>query len=282
MIMSSIDGGEFGSGLAAGTMSSLISSGVEFIGDIGTKKGFTFNMINETTNVTNQQIITIEGPLRSFNSDLFKAINIVAGGLSGGISSTITRGNFWQGARQGLITSGINHGLHSLVGPQKFTFEKGTETSINIWEVSYVGVDALGGGLSLGKIEIYTTKYDKNIPEGLRGQKVATELGLTGEFSVNPDSVPTNGKIKPGVSLFNGMRGKITFNVTKSGYSLIDFFKDTSTIMSQKGGSAIFFGTMKGYDKNNNLIWSSSIKGGGISFGFTRSVFDVEFQQIKY
>lgn len=281
--MSSLDGGEFGSGFASGAVSSLVSSGIEFIGDIGTKKDFKFNMINETTNTTTQQIITIEGPLSSFNSDLFKAVNIVAGGLSGGISSTIAGGNFWSGARQGLITSGLNHGLHSLVGPQKYTFEKGSETSINVFEVAYISIDAIGGGLSLGKMEIYTTKYDSKIPEGLRGQKVATDLGVTGEFTVNPDTVPRDGKIKPGASLFLGMRGKITFNVTKSGYNLIDFFKDTTTIMSQKTGAAVHVGQLKGYDSSNNLIWSSTTKGGGLSVDiFTRSVFNTEFKQIKY
>ncbi|WHT40129.1 hypothetical protein QNH98_05760 [Myroides sp. mNGS23_01] len=37
---------------------------------------------------------------------------IAAGGLSGGISSTIAGGDFWQGMRQGLITSGLNHVMH--------------------------------------------------------------------------------------------------------------------------------------------------------------------------
>ncbi|WP_353100633.1 hypothetical protein [Myroides odoratus] len=38
---------------------------------------------------------------------------MIAGvGLSGGISSTIAGGDFWQGMRQGLITSGLNHAMH--------------------------------------------------------------------------------------------------------------------------------------------------------------------------
>lgn len=37
---------------------------------------------------------------------------IAGGGLSGGISSTIAGGDFWQGMRQGLITSGLNHAMH--------------------------------------------------------------------------------------------------------------------------------------------------------------------------
>jgi len=48
----------------------------------------------------------------SRNPDLIKAIMITSGGLSGGISSTIAGGNFWAGARQGIITSGLNHVGH--------------------------------------------------------------------------------------------------------------------------------------------------------------------------
>ena len=38
-----------------------------------------------------------------------KAAMLVAGGLSGGLSATIAGGNFWQGMKQGLLTSGLNH-----------------------------------------------------------------------------------------------------------------------------------------------------------------------------
>ena len=37
------------------------------------------------------------------------AIPVAAGTLSGGISASISGGNFWQGIRQGAITSGLNH-----------------------------------------------------------------------------------------------------------------------------------------------------------------------------
>jgi hypothetical protein len=37
---------------------------------------------------------------------------ILAGGLTGGISAEMAGGNFWAGARQGLITAGLNHAAH--------------------------------------------------------------------------------------------------------------------------------------------------------------------------
>lgn len=45
----------------------------------------------------------------------FKAIMIASGGLSGGFSSTIAGGKFVDGFRQGIITSGLNHLVHSMV-----------------------------------------------------------------------------------------------------------------------------------------------------------------------
>lgn len=41
-----------------------------------------------------------------------KATMIVTGGLGVGISSTIAGGNFWDGFRQGIITSGLYHVAH--------------------------------------------------------------------------------------------------------------------------------------------------------------------------
>jgi len=52
---------------------------------------------------------------------------IAGGGLSGGISSTIAGGDFWQGMRQGLITSGLNHVFHYF---QELSLEKRTSSRL--------------------------------------------------------------------------------------------------------------------------------------------------------
>ena len=39
-------------------------------------------------------------------------VSTVMGGFSGGVSSEIAGGNFWDGARNGMISAGLNHGLH--------------------------------------------------------------------------------------------------------------------------------------------------------------------------
>ena len=41
-------------------------------------------------------------------------ISTTSGGLSGGVGSSIAGGNFWDGARNGMISAGLNHGFHTL------------------------------------------------------------------------------------------------------------------------------------------------------------------------
>ena len=88
--MSSVNHGDFISGFASGAVSSVISSGIEGLG-------------------------TTDGLANSFGkSSTYKAVMIASGGLSGGISSKIAGGNFWQGAQQGIITAGLNHLAHQV------------------------------------------------------------------------------------------------------------------------------------------------------------------------
>ena len=59
---------------------------------------------------------------------------IAAGGLSGGLSSSIAGGNFWDGVRQGLITSGLNHAMHAFaysVNKNQFSSLKDYEQRIS-------------------------------------------------------------------------------------------------------------------------------------------------------
>ncbi len=99
--MSTIEGGEFMSGFASGAFSSLLSSGIQELG----KSGF---QIGEAID-TGRSSITPTSTFASRNRDLFNAITIASGGLSGGVGSVIAGGDFWKGIRQGIITSGLNH-----------------------------------------------------------------------------------------------------------------------------------------------------------------------------
>ncbi|MCX8532158.1 RHS repeat-associated core domain-containing protein [Chryseobacterium luquanense] len=113
-IMSSLETGDFSSGFLSGAVSSIISSGIQALGTNFSGSGA---MQDANRNWISQN---------SFGKgDLIKVTMITAGGLSGGISSTIAGGNFWQGFRQGIITSGLNHvghmGTSKLFGGPKAT-----------------------------------------------------------------------------------------------------------------------------------------------------------------
>lgn len=103
--MSALDGGKFGSGFLSGMMSSLISSGIQGIGESGARfEGMTMTNIGgmpmAMPGISN---------LITRNPGLFKAIMVTSGGLTGGISSTIAGGKFIDGLKQWLFTSGLNH-----------------------------------------------------------------------------------------------------------------------------------------------------------------------------
>ena len=59
-----------------------------------------------------------------------KATMIATGGLSGGISATIAGGNFWDGFRQGIITSGLNHVAHMIATPTALEYN---DKSLTKW-----------------------------------------------------------------------------------------------------------------------------------------------------
>jgi RHS repeat-associated protein len=80
--MSNMQGGNFWTGFASGSLSSLAASGWE----------------NTTGN---------------FGSS--GAGTMVFGALAGGAGASLTGGNFWQGAVTGLVVSGLNHVAHEII-----------------------------------------------------------------------------------------------------------------------------------------------------------------------
>lgn len=100
-LMSAVEGGKFMAGALSGFVSSMVSSGIQSLGQTGAT----------VTTVVDGKGVT-EALQNGFGQNYMKAVMVVAGGLSGGLSSTVAGGNFWQGMRQGLITSGLNHMAH--------------------------------------------------------------------------------------------------------------------------------------------------------------------------
>ncbi|WP_353100629.1 hypothetical protein [Myroides odoratus] len=77
---------------------------------------------------------------------------IAGGGLSGGISSTIAGGDFWQGMRQGLITSGLNHLMH--MGLDNGYDKEGNKINDNGGDVMDIRYDDDGSILEIRDVEL--------------------------------------------------------------------------------------------------------------------------------
>jgi len=58
--------------------------------------------------------------MKGVKSKGLNALGIVGSGiLAGGIGAEISGGNFWDGARNGAISAGLNHAIHGGVYSEK-------------------------------------------------------------------------------------------------------------------------------------------------------------------
>ena len=206
--VSEIEGGKFISGFSAGVVSSLVSSGVEGLGP--GEKG-----------------------IGVLNSSQTQAAMIAGGGLSGGISSTIAGGDFWQGMRQGLITSGLNHVMH--MGLDNGYDKEGNKINDNGGDVIDIKYDDDGSIVDVRDVE--TRFWEKvgatsSVPLeefGIRRLKTATGqvTSIGGAFDLfglkeafwnffsGNDNVPYDFKL--GAGGFRGGKGERNFAAKASG-----------------------------------------------------------------
>jgi len=88
-MMSGMSGGTYGQGFLAGAAGSLVATGVGAVSKDASKAVQTIGTVG-------------------------------SGALAGGIGAEIAGGNFWDGARNGAISAGLNHAYSSLLSPKIF------------------------------------------------------------------------------------------------------------------------------------------------------------------
>lgn len=137
-IVSSMEGNadSFGSAALSGLISSLIASGVNSL-------GINYAQTKASGNIA----------YNGFGQNHMKAVMVVSGGFSGGISATIAGGNFWQGFRQGIITAGLNHVAHMVSNE----FDRIGKTREEIRDVG-VDPDAIAPNDNTSVDKLLTTK----------------------------------------------------------------------------------------------------------------------------
>ncbi|WP_449400486.1 RHS repeat domain-containing protein [Chryseobacterium wanjuense] len=106
---SELNGGKFVTGMLSSATASLVGSGMEAWG----QSSSTIEIISP------EDGLGIVTTFAERNQDLMTALTLVSGGLSGGFSSTIAGGNFWDGLKQGVLVVGLNH-----LGHFAFNFNK--------------------------------------------------------------------------------------------------------------------------------------------------------------
>ena len=107
--MSGFSGGDVGAGMLAGAFGSMASAAVG-------------------------------GIFKGASKFAQGAAMIGAGGLSGGVGSVLAGGDFWDGARNGLISAGLNHVAHSI-----------QKTIQNAKKAGIIFIDNLTEGLDVEK-----------------------------------------------------------------------------------------------------------------------------------
>ncbi|NML72095.1 hypothetical protein HHL23_20210 [Chryseobacterium sp. RP-3-3] len=194
-------GGEFGgSAFLSGAVSSIVASGMQGLGGIG-------NFGNK-------------------NPDLLKAIMITTGGLSGGISSTIAGGNFWDGFKQGLITSGLNHVVHMGFAAIEAIIVK--DKIQQILEKNNIDPRGLSTQQILTKYkEIFKEYWDKSAQwaEFADAKTIAQWEGneYKGYLSLNNGMIQTIGGNKD-YGITNPINGKVLLSTGRNNYSLASTF----------------------------------------------------------
>jgi RHS repeat-associated protein len=134
--ITAIQGGNFWSGFAAGSISSIVSSAIG--------GGNSYND-DGTISASHQGL---NGLMHGGSSGM-----IFFGTFTGGAAAQLTGGNFWEGALSGFMVSALNHYAHEDDGPIKKLKPKTTKEVID---------GSLGGvGTGLGVASTYGTLLEK-------------------------------------------------------------------------------------------------------------------------
>ena len=226
-MMDAIQGNFGGSAFASGLVSSLVASGVQGLGSIKGADGIKF--VDQKPN-------------------LLKAIMITSGGLSGGISSVIAGGNFMDGFRQGIITSGLNHVAHigaTAIGRVKL------RNQIKERIIEKCGEDYLNQPVTVGTLQDLAEIFPEMFGESAKNYDFANQSNIWGGLEIEDGNLYSDGREVSGVA--NMFSGNVLFSPNFLGTKDILKFTGTwyhETIHSIHAVNGFFTNTFKQFMKN--------------------------------
>ena len=169
---------------------------------------------------------------------------IGVGGLSGGFGSMIGGGDFWTGARQGLIMAGLNHALHRLVPQNSWPVDK---------QLNEIGIDPNGvPDFSLDSIN--TIEKLSSIEKLLKTvSRPTVELGAGDE-----PSQYINGKLTMRIKDFSSWRRLATAYGHEMVHRIVDM-KLSQILINKKGI------ILRAFNEGMAYRWSYKYSGEGFS-----------------
>ena len=239
-MMSVIEGGEYLSGMLSGAVSSLISSGVNALGtNFSATKAAGSTVYN------------------GFGQNYMKAAMLVAGGFSGGLSSTIAGGKFIDGFKQGLITSGLNHLAHFGATAIEIGKIKG---QIRDRIIEECGEDYLNQPITEQTLLDFASIFSEMFGGSAKDYQFANESNVWANLSIE------DGKLYDGVSKVKGVtnmfKGNVLFSPDFIGSKGVLAFAGTwyhETIHSIHAVSGFFTKTLNQF-MNNGYDYNSAVR----------------------
>ena len=230
---SAANGGSFESGFLSGALSSAVSS------------------------VAGAALSPLSKPLRDVGM-------VAVGGLTGGLGSVIGGGGFWEGFRQGIITSGLNHVMHAglegiagtkVVDEDRHWIRDGNGKIIGI-EVDGVKRNLTKSELErIGHLEIayQDALVEANDKVNAYSQSTGTNWSMTGGIA--------GGAIGAGFSIYSSA-GTLSVPMTAAGAGLGAWWAyNAGTLWGRWTAPNYAKMAYNAYQKNvNDLLWSMNSK----------------------
>jgi len=227
--LSVVQGGKFGAGALSGALSSVIASSISTL---------------------------------SLGSELWDTVvKVGSSGLSGGAGSVIAGGKFWDGVRQGLISGGLNHGVHNGWFGLNMAAAAITQKIRHIWGPDAIQITAAGilapiVGAKLEKGGVYMLRGDN----ALSGDWIDGVSGIIGTPSASAEISVTK-------LYYSGNIGDISIRAFTGTFKQANIGADVG----------VSLGVSFSYSNVTPNTFTIGI-GGSIGLGFSLTAFDGSIQ----
>lgn len=111
-----------------------------------------------------------------------KVATVIGGGLTGGVGTAVSGGNFFQGAKYGLIASSLNHIVHEIINSKSVNYS--TENAKKVFKEIFGEIPSYTDIIADGTAPSSYTKDGVTVSDGVvyKGGKETNTLGYTDDL----------------------------------------------------------------------------------------------------